>query len=244
MTEETWLLGNDPQVMLRGPEEWTILSERKCRLFAVACCRRISHLLTDERIRTCLDIAERFADGRSTVEDLNDAVEGLDEIVAEQDMEQKRQYGGDEMLRAQIAAISAVSWLMSGEDLRGPMTDAVSEELVGPEFLGPALGASHAVEVCRPDALALEREQQAHLLRDIFGTLPFRPITLSPLLLTRTVIQLAQTIYDERRFTDMPVLADALEEAGCDNAEVLTHCRSGDGHVRGCWVVDLVLGQS
>ena len=57
------------------------------------------------------------------------------------------------------------------------------------------------------------------------------------------VRKIAQTIYDERRFEDMPVLADALEEAGCKNEEMLNHCRGEGLHVRGCWVVDLLLGK-
>ncbi len=70
-----------------------------------------------------------------------------------------------------------------------------------------------------------------------------RPIALDPAWLTPTVVQLATTIYDNRLFDRMPVLADALEEAGCTVPEVLEHCRSGGEHVRGCWVVDKVLGK-
>ena len=58
-----------------------------------------------------------------------------------------------------------------------------------------------------------------------------------------TIPKIAQTIYDHRTFADLPILADALEEAGCDNADILTHCRSSGEHVRGCWVVDLLLGK-
>jgi hypothetical protein len=57
------------------------------------------------------------------------------------------------------------------------------------------------------------------------------------------VTALAQSIYDQRRFADMPILADALAEAGCTNADVLNHCRQPGEHVRGCWVVDLLLGK-
>jgi hypothetical protein len=59
-----------------------------------------------------------------------------------------------------------------------------------------------------------------------------------------TVVKLAQSIYDERRFTDLPILADALEDAGCADADILAHCRGPGPHVRGCWVVDLLLGKS
>jgi len=81
------------------------------------------------------------------------------------------------------------------------------------------------------------------LLRDIFDN-PFRPITVDPAWQTETVVALANSIYTDRAFDRMPILADALEEAGCDHADVLAHCRGDGPHVRGCWVVDLVLGKS
>jgi hypothetical protein len=87
-----------------------------------------------------------------------------------------------------------------------------------------------------------ESEMQANLLRDIFGN-PFRPVTVNSAWRTTSVTALAQSIYDDRAFDRMPILADALEDAGCDNADILGHCRGGGEHVRGCWVVDLVLGK-
>ena len=91
---------------------------------------------------------------------------------------------------------------------------------------------------------AYQREA-ARIRREVFGN-PFRPVTLDPNWLTwrdGTVVKLAQTIYDDRRFDLMPILADALHEAGCTNDDILNHCREGGGHVRGCWVVDLILGK-
>jgi hypothetical protein len=82
----------------------------------------------------------------------------------------------------------------------------------------------------------------ADLLRDIFGN-PFRPITFTPAWRSESAVSLARTAYDTRDFTLLPILADALEEAGCDHPDVLTHCRDPKGtHVRGCWVVDGVMG--
>ncbi len=78
------------------------------------------------------------------------------------------------------------------------------------------------------------------LLHCIFGN-PFRPTNLNPDWITSTVESLARTIYEDRAFDRMPILADAMEEAGCDNAEILQHCREPGVHVRGCWVVDLLL---
>src|SRR5262249_23709471 len=87
-----------------------------------------------------------------------------------------------------------------------------------------------------------EEREQAVLIRDIFGNL-FHPIILEPTWRIPQVVNLAQEIYDHRAFGRLPVLADALEEAGCDNAEILAHCREPGPHVRGCWVVDLILGK-
>jgi hypothetical protein len=88
-----------------------------------------------------------------------------------------------------------------------------------------------------------KRRKNAHLLHDIFGN-PFRPVALDPAWLTSDVLALARGIYDERAFDRMPILADALQDAGCDSADVLGHCRSAGPHVRGCWVVDLLLGKA
>ena len=84
---------------------------------------------------------------------------------------------------------------------------------------------------------------QITFLRDIFGN-PFRPVLADPAWLTPTAVALAAAIYEDRAFDRLPVLADALEEAGCTDADVLLHCRRPGEHVRGCWVVDMVLGKA
>jgi hypothetical protein len=80
------------------------------------------------------------------------------------------------------------------------------------------------------------------LLRDVFGN-PFRPVNLDPPWLTSTVLALATGMYASRDFSAMPILADALQDAGCEDGQVLAHCRGPGPHARGCWVVDLVLGK-
>jgi hypothetical protein len=80
------------------------------------------------------------------------------------------------------------------------------------------------------------------LFRDIFGN-PFRPVALSPAWRTDTAVSLAGQMYESRDFSAMPILADALQDAGCDNEHILAHCRGPGPHVRGCWVIDLVLGK-
>jgi hypothetical protein len=80
------------------------------------------------------------------------------------------------------------------------------------------------------------------LLRDIFGN-PFRPVAFAPSWRTSTVLALARQMYEFRDFSAMPILADAIQDAGCNSDNILEHCRSPGPHVRGCWVVDLVLNK-
>jgi hypothetical protein len=89
-------------------------------------------------------------------------------------------------------------------------------------------------------------EAQSRLLRDLFGLLLFRPVTLESARLTwhdGLLVSMAQKMYDTGDFLDLPILADAFEEAGCDNPLILNHCRQPGEHVRGCWVLDLLLGK-
>lgn len=90
-----------------------------------------------------------------------------------------------------------------------------------------------------------QRAIQCLILRDIFGN-PFRSVSLNAAWLTwndGSVRKIAQAIYDERAFDRLSILADALEEAGCTNQDILNHCRQPGDHMRGCWVVDLILGK-
>jgi hypothetical protein len=98
------------------------------------------------------------------------------------------------------------------------------------------------------DALtvAVPPATQAGLLRDIFGSL-FRPAPLDPAWLTGRdglLVLMARRMYDSRDFTDMRILADVLEEAGCTDEQVLGHVRGPGPHVRGCWFLDVLLGKS
>jgi hypothetical protein len=88
-----------------------------------------------------------------------------------------------------------------------------------------------------------ERKKQAAFLRDLYGD-SFRPVQVDPGWLRwhdKVIVHMTHAIYDGRRFQDLPILADALEEAGCTDPEILGHCRGQREHVRGCWVVDLIL---
>jgi hypothetical protein len=88
----------------------------------------------------------------------------------------------------------------------------------------------------------LDETWVTHFLRDIVGN-PFQPFTFNPCWLTSIVLAIARQMYESRDFSPMPILADALQDAGCDNEDILSHCRSDGPHVKGCWVVDLILGK-
>jgi hypothetical protein len=92
------------------------------------------------------------------------------------------------------------------------------------------------------ESFECKSQWQMALVRDVLGN-PFRPVALDSAWLTSNVTALAQSVYDDRAFDHLPILADALEDAGCDNADILNHCRQPAEHVRGCWVVDLILGK-
>jgi hypothetical protein len=195
-------------------------------LFAVACCRRIWHLLPDRRSQDAVEVLERLADGevpRAEVEHvLRGAYNACSEVVRND---------GDDLAEARWLAARGVYHALKAV----PIT--------------AALYAHHSawLAVTYGAARRAEEGQQCGLLRDIFGPLPFREVHLDPLWLVRndSVVQrLAEGIYAERQFGDVGVLADALEEAGCMDQEVLAHLRSPGAHARGCWVVDLILGKA
>jgi hypothetical protein len=238
VTEQEWMTCNDPGPMLDFLQGKA--TDRKMRLFAVACCRRVWYLLSDERSRSAVHAAEHYADGLTTPAELTAAqrqamlayIDGTDAF-----------YG----LRTDITRPHSTA----------PHAAALHAADAPPIYMKPAADSA-AYSVFKPHsfpypeaeataAVAPERVAQAVLIRDIFGPLPFRPVTVHPDVLAwndRLVVRLAQSIYEERRWGDMPILGDALLDAGCDNEEVMVHCRAGGEHVRGCWVVDLLLGKS
>lgn len=93
-----------------------------------------------------------------------------------------------------------------------------------------------------PDQAAGEKAHQCALLRELFAN-PFQRISIKKSWLTSNVVDLANAIYSERAFDRMPILSDALMDAGCDSVEIIAHCRSERPHVRGCWVVDMLTGR-
>jgi len=189
------------------------VSSRKLRLFAVASCRRAANLL--DRDHNTLQVAEQYADGQMNLEDFNFAWWD----ACEQH---------DEATRLQA---------IRGSPL-GATLDAV---WVDNEHCGDQFDLTR--DICRVMSLPNDRAVLVAIIRDLIGLFPFRAITSIPNWRTELAHSIAQGIYADRAFDRLPILADALEDAGCDNRDILDHCRQPGEHVRGCWVVDLVLGK-
>jgi hypothetical protein len=224
MTGEEWSVTGELTSMLTFLELGGHRSNRKLRLFAVACCRRIWSELRDERSRKAVETAEAFADGLATLNELRADFEAA--YAAVDDCQNFSPFSEDQAIAAYLSAARNIT----ESDTRVPEAEDMYEVV--------AHTWSYAIDGDRKDS----EFKQCRLLRCIVGN-PFRPASLDPSRRTSTVIALAQGIYDERAFDRLPILADALQDAGCDNDDILNHCRDTGPHARGCWVVDLVLGK-
>jgi hypothetical protein len=244
MTKADWLACGDPEQMLAHLQgnwlkkirtlfgikrtRWgdhATLSKRKLRLFYCACCRQFCPAIEESPFGNAVSVAERYADELVDARGVraaynrvrSDSPSAVDFWVWWACDTALRVEG---FFRLSTSIESAfMSYCLDGQDER-LLPDPLYESLL-------------------PSLLKC-RNAMAALLRDIFGN-PFHPITPDPSWLTSNVTALAQTIYDDRAFDRMPILADALEDTGCDNQDILNHCRESGVHVRGCWVVDLLL---
>jgi hypothetical protein len=248
MTESEWLGCDNPQPMLGWLGKNGLFTEGKARLFAVGCCRRIWRLLTDERSRRAVEVAERYTDGRATKEELSAAVTQAREAVSDPagaPFAAWAAVGGDRVFTtvAASAAWAAGEAAEAAAGIQHTPTDADPWPVTSPEQLPLRQG----------QALRAEWGGQAALLRCIAGN-PFRPPPpVPPGWLTwnnGTIPRLAQAAYEERQLPSghldsarLAVLSDALEEAGCQDAKLLAHLRSAGPHFRGCFAVDAVLGK-
>lgn len=236
MTEAQWLVKGNPRELLSFIGDR--ISQRKLRLFACACCSRIWPRLADVSQKAIL-MAEMYADGEVTSYELNDAHQAAFDLATQeinawqkQTRFMRRPPGP---MEAALAAARVVE-LPLGLDAVFDVTSNAG--LVSGDWHGPS-------ELRGRYTPQPEEGKQAHLLRDIVGN-PFRSVAVAESWLRwndGTVPKIAQTIYDKSHFTDLPILADALEDAGCDNDDILRHCREPAEHVRGCWAVDLLLGK-
>jgi hypothetical protein len=238
MTEADWLACDDlERVLLSVWQDFRITSNRKERLFACACCRRVWLLLTDGRARRAVEAAERYADaGTRKREAFYAAVAPFEKFH-------------DALLARGV------------EGAPGHALEAVRHALVTDEdgdfIIDFGIHASQevAAAVAPRKGARRQREIAAHcdLVRDLFGN-PARPAALDPAWLTWNdglMPRLAEAAYQERLLPAgtldrdrLAVLADALEEAGCNDAAILQHLRGPGEHVRGCWVIDLLTGRT
>jgi hypothetical protein len=241
MTEADWLACEDPIPMLeflRGSA-----GDRKLRLFAVACCHRVWDWLGD-RSRRAVDEVERYVDGQATGEDLHVAAkEASEEWLSEFGTHHPSNAAYCLTFFGKTKAHDATAGVVAEvvEAVRCEACTRTGISLQGwPAKADPVVTKAciEAGEVAK----LVELAAQSRLLRDIFHG-PRCPVLVRCFWKTRAVVELARHIYLEQAFDRLPILADALEDAGCTDAQILDHCRQPGEHVRGCWVVDALLGK-
>jgi hypothetical protein len=231
MTELDWLRSADACVLLehlfpqRGLHS-TPPQPRKLRLYFAALCRAAWGRLPPV-CRALTEFAERRADSprlpSAVVKEARHLAETLTTC-----------WGNPEDVAECERAARALGLEVPVGGMK-PVSDEDGKQLAWVTFL------AHWNEV-PPYRWLAPAYHRADYVRDPFGN-PFRPITFDPAWRTHTAVSIAERMYDARTFGAMPVLADALEEAGCHDADILAHCRDDASHVRGCWVVDLLLGK-
>jgi hypothetical protein len=233
MTEQEWLESGDLDALLEWLDERCEsvgYPGRKARLFNCGCCRQIWEHFADERCRQAVEVAERFADGAADERALKIAHSKQKSALAKawpgSDIMPSYEY--DEGTASQWAACAA-----QGASFYNPPASVDARM---------AVNQAESVAGYTARALSVTKDALCPLFRDVFGN-AFRSATLDASWRTTRIVALTQAMYDEGQFDRMGILADALEEAGCTDAEVLAHCRGPGPHVRGCWVVDLLLGK-
>lgn len=233
MDSEYWWSGTNPGLLLVCVDG---RHKRKCLLFGVACCRRVWSLIPDEASRRVVMVAERHADGEATARQIALALKRSEDVS-----------GAAPNPDAAAAAYFLLYhnepefWAVGASTCGRLAAQGAARCVMG---LGttPESELSDSARAEYETILTLEQGEQSKLLRDIFPD-PYSSVTLDPSWLTPAVVALATGIYTEKAFDRMAVLADALEEAGCDDAAVLEHCRGDGVHVRGCWLIDTILGK-
>lgn len=267
MDEAEWNHCTEPDSLLAYVNVRGTADLRKLRLFTASVCQRVRPLLAKEHAQKCgqlPDVLERLADGRARDREWQAALsrarsaslDAAHSIAHPGEVEyyvmasaaealqhaDKPQYAGHAAARAAgyaalartpDAAVQVISARWANEQWLGRFQWQHDEEAV---TRTPTYAAAYAQE----------RGLQADLLRDVFGT-PFRPPALSEALRTwkgGTILTTAQRLYDRREFEFLPFVAELLQEAGCDEAELLDHLRSPGPHLRGCWALDLIMGKS
>jgi hypothetical protein len=246
VTEAEWLDSTYPIVSLEAERGWP--TPRKRRLFAVACCRRIQHLLPERPLwQQGLAVAERYADRQAKRVDLKAADTALRKGSAGT-ARAGRTYAD---LLAEFA-LAALRWACepsrrtyAGQAALNAAVAAAYAALPLDEPYVPPGHSRHARRFWKAEKA--EQGAQIALLCDVCGH-PFRPVVVRIGPLPPEVIRLAHAAYEDRLVpsgsldaTRLAVLADAVEESGCADAGLLGHLRGPGPHVRGCWALDLLL---
>jgi hypothetical protein len=246
MTEAEWLACTDPEPMQELLRTWRTTSERKLRLFAAACCRRVWDWL-GERSRRAVESLEAYVDGAATGDELRLAAdeagrEWLEEFGSHHPTNAAYIAVTFQNTTSHDAAVGAAAEVAEAVWCEASVRKRISlGRWPPPRAEDPAVRAA-CVKV-GDGARAAERAAQCQLLRDIFHG-PRRAVYFQSRWRTDTVLRVAQGIYADRAFDRLPVVGDALEDAGCADEQILEHCRRPGEHVRGCWVVDLLLGKA
>ncbi len=245
LTEGEWQRCPLPSVMLRYL--YAHPNGRKRRLFAVACCRRIA-ALTPPRFLPLVDVAEDYAEGRASQEQLHHAwgcawwmMEGDEDTLEEGETAPCEDH--DMLTQIENWAAYCVGRVTEPPETYDYPTHAKEDAAAWVSTTAGMAVSYLPEEKIYDDAKSrAESMAQTDLLRDIYGN-PFRPIDFSPTWRTPEALQIAQNMYDAGNFDRMPQLGEALRAAGCQEDAVLEHCQSRLPHVRGCWVVDALLGK-
>lgn len=198
------------------------LSDRKAYLICAACCSRIAGFLPIEVGNEVLEVVIRYADDQAEKDELREARRSAEQYGdADSDYLDSPTYWAThgEVPDCLVACVNASLW--GGGDL-----DQTDPEL----------------QTKYEEWRTLANTAHLAIVRDVCGN-PFRPVSVDPAWLTSTVRTLAENIYADCAFDRLPILAHALQDAGCDNEDILNHCRGDGPHVRGCWVVDLLTGR-
>jgi hypothetical protein len=241
MTEEEWLASGSPTQMLTFLKDEKI-SARTLVLFVAGCTRRHAHLLADQRRMRALEVAERLLFQEANERQLAYASRKASQATGSP----RGDLPPDMVWNAVVQVIEDArrGTCLTGADLDFQTCDLarVAATTTGAEENDPQWKA----------VWTQERVAQANFLRDVLGN-PFRPAPpkrIMPAFRGKLrswreannglVAKLAQAIHEERRYADMPILGDALEDAGCTNADMLAHCRQPTEHIRGCWVMELL----
>jgi hypothetical protein len=240
MTEEQWLDCTDAKQMLDFLSNHDRASNRKVRLFACGCAR----LEEDAGSTRAIEAAEAFADGLIDESELTETWEAAflaseaAKLVAREAWSQAR---GKFRKHVKAAIATAAARHYAALACTPPATEEVQS---GPTWrhdtrlVALLIESEHRFPLGDPN-----RHLHPSLLRDLFGPLLFRDLPLDPVWFSPTVLSIVQRIYEERDFAAMSILGDALADAGCDNDEILRHCREDEDHVRGCWLLDLLTGR-